>query len=57
MQLSELIDDLKAGKPLVRSESLRQLASEVIKNQTARKDEDIDVWAQRIAENVCELTD
>jgi hypothetical protein len=55
--LSSLLDQLRAHKPLVRSESLINLAREVIHSQNARRAEDIDAWAQRIADDVADRTD
>lgn len=53
----KLLDNFKAGKILVRSSEIFNLANEVAKQINMRDSENIDGWAAELAGDVSKLND
>lgn len=55
--LEEFLDDLESNQPIKRSQELRALAREILKEQSNRQKEDIKLWAKRLAKDMVEAND
>ena len=53
--VARLLDDLDSQKPIIRSESVLELAQRVVKKHESGQDEDIDAWVDMVAHAIAEF--
>jgi hypothetical protein len=56
-ELAQLIADIRAGKLPEMTPERRRLAEEAVRSNEARKNEDVDAWAKKLAADVADLDD
>lgn len=55
--MEKLFSDFMEGKALFRSHELNALADKVISEMDQRQEEDTELWADRLAEDLSKATD
>ncbi len=55
--LKRLISDIESGKPPTFSPETEELLDKAEKATFDRRNEDVEVWAEGLAEDMCDLND
>lgn len=56
-ELESLLEPMRTGRPIQRSDALRELARKVAAQRSRLVDETLEEWAERLAEDISGITD